>query len=105
MANIDQTEATALLNAALRNTAYTPATTWYVALDTVAPSSNSTFGTEVTAGGNAYARQAIAFGAPTTPGTLPTTASTSAQTYTNMPAATVVSIEIFSTLTLTTRRL
>jgi len=50
-----------LLNATLRNTAYTPVTPLYVALYTSNPGPTNT-GVEVT--GGAYARQTIAFGAP-----------------------------------------
>jgi hypothetical protein len=51
----------ALINATLRNTSYTSPTTVYLALYTNDPTDADT-GTEVT--GNAYARQAITFGAP-----------------------------------------
>ncbi len=53
----------ALLNAVLRNVAYTSPATVYAALYTTAPTA-TTAGTEVvTAGGTLYARQAITFGA------------------------------------------
>lgn len=51
----------ALINATLRNTSYTSPATVYLALYTSDPTDADT-GTEVT--GNAYARQAITFGAP-----------------------------------------
>ena len=51
----------ALINAVLRNTAYTSPTTVYLALYTSDPTDADT-GTEVS--GNGYARQAITFGAP-----------------------------------------
>lgn len=51
----------ALVNAVLRNTAYTSPTTVYLALYTSDPTDADT-GTEVS--GSAYARQAITFGAP-----------------------------------------
>lgn len=51
----------ALVNAVLRNTAYTSPTTVYLALYTSDPTDADT-GTEVS--GNAYARQAITFGSP-----------------------------------------
>ena len=51
----------ALVNAVLRNTAYTSPTTVYLALYTTDPTDADT-GTEVS--GNAYARQSITFGAP-----------------------------------------
>lgn len=51
----------ALINATLRNTAYTSPTTVYLALYTTDPT-DADSGTEVS--GNAYARQSITFGAP-----------------------------------------
>ena len=51
----------ALINATLRNTAYTSPTTVYLALYTTDPTDADT-GTEVS--GNGYARQSITFGAP-----------------------------------------
>ena len=51
----------ALINATLRNTAYTSPTTVYLALYTTDPTDADT-GTEVS--GAAYARQSITFGAP-----------------------------------------
>jgi hypothetical protein len=51
----------ALINAVLRNTAYTSPTTVYLALYTSDPT-DADAGTEVS--GNAYARQSITFGAP-----------------------------------------
>lgn len=51
----------ALINATLRNTGYTSPTTVYLSLYTTDPTDADT-GTEVS--GNAYARQAITFGAP-----------------------------------------
>ena len=51
----------ALINATLRNTSYTSPTTVYLGLYTSDPT-DADSGTEVT--GNAYARQAITFGAP-----------------------------------------
>lgn len=51
----------ALINATLRNTAFTSPTTVYLALYTTDPTDADT-GTEVS--GNAYARQSITFGAP-----------------------------------------
>ena len=52
---------TQLLNHVLRNTAYSPPTTVYVALFTVAPDETGG-GTEVT--GGIYARQPVTFSAP-----------------------------------------
>lgn len=57
--------AKALLNQVFRNTAYTRPTTVYVALYTSNPTAADT-GTEVS--GGSYARQAVAFGAPTAVG-------------------------------------
>lgn len=51
----------ALINATLRNTAYTSAATVFVALYTTDPTDADT-GTEVT--GGSYARTAVTFGAP-----------------------------------------
>jgi hypothetical protein len=51
----------ALINATLRNTAYTSPTTVYVALYTTDPTDADT-GTEVS--GNGYARQSVTFSAP-----------------------------------------
>ena len=51
----------ALINATLRNTSYTSPTTVYLGLYTSDPT-DADSGSEVT--GNAYARQAITFGAP-----------------------------------------
>jgi len=51
----------ALINATLRNTAYTSPTTVYLALYTTDPTDADT-GTEVS--GTSYARQSITFGAP-----------------------------------------
>jgi hypothetical protein len=100
MANIDQTEATALLKATLNNTAYTtPGATIYLALDTVAPSSSSTFGTEVT--GGSYARPAVAFSTASAG----STSNSGIVSFTSMPVATVVSVEIFNASTGTVRRL
>lgn len=104
MANISQVEADVLLKASLCNVAYTPATTWFLALDTVHPADNNSAATEVT--GGSYARLPIAFNTTLThPSNVSTTASTNAQSYTNMPAVTVVSVEVFSLITGTVRRL
>lgn len=63
MTNISNYLRNALINATLRNTAYTAPTTVYAALYTSDPTVSDT-GTEVT--GGAYARQPITFTAPTT---------------------------------------
>src|SRR3954468_14275545 len=103
MANIDQTEATAILNSLDKAVAYTVPPGWFLALMTNAVTPTGTVtGTEVTAGGNAYARQSMTFATPSAG----SAATTNAQTYTNMPAvATVSFIEIYTTSTLQTRRL
>lgn len=55
-----------IVDGVLRNTAYTPAATMYLALFTVAPT-KAGGGTEVVAGGGTpYARKSITFGAYTT---------------------------------------
>lgn len=63
MAGISDYMGGKIVDGFLRNTAYTPAATVYVALYTVAPT-KSTAGTEVVAGGGTpYARKAVTFGA------------------------------------------
>lgn len=59
--NISNWLSAGLLNAALRNTAFTPPTAIYLALYTSDPTQADT-GTEVTGGG--YVRQAVTFTAP-----------------------------------------
>lgn len=86
----------ALLNATLRNVAYTSPATVYVALYTAAPS-DSGGGTEVT--GGSYARQAATFGAPAVSGTGYACANTGAITFASMPAATVTHAAILSAST------
>jgi len=61
MAEMSNFLETALINATLRNTAYTSPAVVYLGLYTSDPT-DADSGTEVT--GNAYARQAITFGAP-----------------------------------------
>lgn len=61
----------AMINGVLRNTAYTPVATLYLALYTTDPT-NADTGTEVS--GTGYARKAIAFTAPTTVGASENTA-------------------------------
>ena len=60
-----------IINHMLRNQAFTPPTTLYLALFTVAPTAAGG-GTEVA--GGAYARQVIALTAPSTPGVTDNTA-------------------------------
>lgn len=83
---------TALINAVLRNTAYTSPATVYVALFTSNPAEDAS-GTEVT--GGSYARSATAFDAPTNG----VTQNTSIETFTNMPASTVTHFAIFDAST------
>lgn len=73
----------ALINAVLKNTAYTPPTTTYLALFTADPTDSNT-GTEVS--GSAYARQAITWSAITTNSPNGSTVTNSAQI--NFPTAT-----------------
>lgn len=67
--NISNWLSAAFLNAALRNTAFTPPTSIYLALYTSDPTQADT-GTEVTGGG--YARQLITFAAPSVVGGIQT---------------------------------
>lgn len=67
--NISNWLSSAFLNAALRNTAFTPPTAVYLALYTSDPTQSDT-GTEVSGGG--YARQAITFAAPSIVGGMQT---------------------------------
>jgi hypothetical protein len=107
MANIDLTEAAALLNASLGATAYTVASTKYLALVTTqTPSTGTVMGSEVS--GGSYARQTIAFAAAATSGSVSQAVSNTAQTFSNMPATAtypVGGVEIHGTSTGTTRRL
>jgi hypothetical protein len=69
-----------------------PTSPWTVALITTAtPGTDSALGSEVTAGGNSYARQPVTFGAAS--GGL--ISNNNAPTWTNMPAVTVGGIAIF----------
>ena len=71
-----------VINSFLRNIAYVPAATVYLALFTTATSPSAP-GTEVT--GGSYARQPVTFSAPVSGAT----ASSSSETFPNMPAATI----------------
>lgn len=82
----------ALINAMLRNTAYTSPATVYLALFTTATSDSAT-GTEVA--GGSYARQAITFGAPSNG----VAANTVAVVFTALPAATVTHAAIMNAST------
>jgi len=69
-----------------------PTSPWTVALITTAtPGSDSALGSEVTAGGNAYARQSVTFGTASG-GAIE---NTNAPSWVNMPAVTVGGIAIF----------
>jgi hypothetical protein len=69
-----------------------PTTPWTVALITTAtPGTDSSLGSEVTAGGNAYARQTVTFGAAS--GGL--ISNSNAPSWVNMPAVTIGGIAIF----------
>lgn len=64
MADLSNYLENALVNAVLRNTAYTSPATVYVALFTAVTDAEAGTGTEVSTSGTAYARQAVTFGAP-----------------------------------------
>lgn len=84
-----------LINHVLRNTTYTSPTTVYAALYTVTPS-DSTAGTEVT--GGAYAREAMAFDAPSPGGETQNTAEV-AFTVATASWGTVVAASIMDAVT------
>ena len=77
-----------VLNSSLRATAFTGAATIWVALMNA--------GTEVTGGTGPYARQAVVFGTASTAATI---SSTTAQTFTGMPATTVNQIAVYDSQT------
>ncbi|MCD2193538.1 hypothetical protein LQ327_09095 [Actinomycetospora endophytica] len=108
MANIDQAEAILLLKALLSNTAYTVPGAQYAAIDTstTAPTSTS-FGSEASGGGYARAALSVTAAAAGSGGNagLAYSPSSGALNYTNMPAGTFSSIEVFNAATGTTRRL
>lgn len=85
--------ANALRNHIFRNTAYTSPATVYLALFTVTPT-ESTAGTEVT--GGSYARQACAWSTTANPGEV---SNTAAETFSAMPACTVVAMGVMDALT------
>ena len=81
-----------MLNTLFRITAYTtPTTPMKLAVNSVA-ASDTAAGTEDT--GGSYARQTITMGTPTSANPS-VTASTDAQTFTNMPAVTSVGVNIY----------
>ena len=77
-----------ILDHVLRNTTYTAAATVYLALYTATPNDTGG-GTEVT--GGSYARNATSFSAASG-GSI---SNSAIETFTNMPAATVISVGIF----------
>lgn len=82
----------ALLNHVLRNTAYTPPATVYLALLTADPGEGGAL-TEIT--GGSYARQAIAFGAPSGG----VVSNSGDIVFTNMPAASITHVAIMDAST------
>ena len=86
----------ALINEVLRNIAYTPAATVYVALFTAAPG-EAGGGTEVS--GNAYARQSIAFDAPSPAGETQNTSIITFPAATPSAWGTITDFAIFDALT------
>ncbi len=83
----------ALLNATLRNVAYTSPATVRLALATASFTDANTTANEVT--GGSYARQAIAFNAPSGGAC----SNTAAVNFTNMPAVTVSHFGIYDAAT------
>jgi hypothetical protein len=103
MGNIDAVEAQKLAAASLVGTTYTVPPGFFVALDTVQPADANSTATELTG----YTRQSVVFSTPAWNSTskLQSTSNTGAVTFATMPATTVTGIEIFSTVSGTTRRL
>jgi len=97
MADLSNYLEAALINAVLRNTAYTSPATVYVALFTAVTDAEAGTGTEVT--GGAYARVSCAFDAPASPGG--TTQNTAIITFPTATAAwgTVTHAALFDALT------
>jgi hypothetical protein len=81
-----------LLDHVLRNVAYTPPTTVYLALYTVAPT-DAGGGTEVA--GGSYARQAVTFGAAAAGAC----SNSGTVTFTNMPTVAVVAVALLDAST------
>lgn len=93
---LDQAEATRLVDAMLGKATYSAPTTPMMARLMSANGSASVNGTELTnAGGSAYAAQNVTTAMPagSTNGSI---ANSTAITYTNMPAATSVGVEVWS---------
>lgn len=89
MANLVQAESNRLLDATMGTAAYTAPTTPMKLALTTANGSATAAGTEVT--GGSYARQTVAFSAASAAAT----ANSGVVTFTVMPAATVVGVEIY----------
>ena len=81
-----------LLSHTLRNIAYTPPATVYVALFTVIPDAANAGGTEVT--GGSYARRPVAFLAPAAG----TTYNSAVVTFSAMPASIVVGAALYDAI-------
>ena len=92
MAGLSDYAENALGNALLRNTAFTSPTTVYVGLLTATPS-DSAAGTEVS--GNAYARQAVTFGAPSPAGTFANSGVVNFPAATPAQWGTIVAVAIY----------
>jgi hypothetical protein len=88
--NITDTAENLLLDHILGTTSFTPTGPIKVALMT-ANGSDASAGTEVVAGGNAYARQTLTCGASSAGAT----SNSGALTWSNMPSCTVVGVEIY----------
>lgn len=103
MANLVAVEANALLAASSGQATYTaPTAPIKVALMT-ANGSATAAGTEVVPGGNSYARQTITFNAASA-GSITSGGANGTQTWTNMPATTVVGVEEWDSAGTPTRR-
>lgn len=101
MSNVVQVESNHLVDASLGTTVYAnPTTPVKVALVTAA-GSNTAAGTEVAnAGGSTYSRQTVAFGAASAG----SASNSGIINFTNMPACTVVGIEIWDSAGTPVRR-
>jgi hypothetical protein len=88
--NITDTCENLLLDHILGTTSFTPTGPIKVALMT-ANGSDASAGTEVVAGGNAYARQTLTCGAASAGAT----SNSGTLTWSNMPSCTVVGVEIY----------
>lgn len=82
--------ANAIISKILRNTDFTHPTATYVSLHTGDPGDNGA--NEVTAGGNAYARQSVTFASPSNKAS----SNTADLSWVNMPAVTITHIGIWT---------